>query len=59
MIAADGYTYERAAIEAWLSNNDTSPLTNLLLADKLLTPNHTLMAAMNVLLEHQLSAGRQ
>lgn len=50
VVAADGYSYERSAIEAWLSNKDTSPLTNLPLTDKVLVPNLTLMAAMRVVL---------
>ncbi|KAJ7565246.1 hypothetical protein O6H91_02G053500 [Diphasiastrum complanatum] len=29
VIAADGYTYEYAAIKQWLQEHDTSPLTNL------------------------------
>lgn len=53
VVAADGYTYERSAIEAWLSTKDTSPLTNLPLDDKVLYPNLTLMTAMKVVLgEH-------
>ena len=39
----DGQVYERAAIEAWLRNNDTSPITNETLL-KLLIPNHPLRA---------------
>ncbi len=38
----DGHTYERAAIESWLKNHDTSPLTNEKLASKILIPNHQL-----------------
>lgn len=53
VVASDGYTYERDAIEGWLSTKDTSPLTNLPLADKVVVPNLTLMAAMRVVLgEH-------
>ena len=53
VVAADGYTYERSAIEAWLFNKDTSPLTNLPLDDKVLYPNLTLITAMKVVLgEH-------
>ncbi|GFR50240.1 hypothetical protein Agub_g12426 [Astrephomene gubernaculifera] len=40
VLAADGNTYERIAIEAWLANHDTSPLTNQVLSTKLLTPNN-------------------
>lgn len=39
MIAADGFTYERSAIEAWLKNNDRSPMTNAVLPNKNLSPN--------------------
>lgn len=39
VIAADGHTYERSAIESWLKNNDTSPMTNALLPDKYLISN--------------------
>ena len=28
VIAADGFTYSRAAITAWLKRNNTSPMTN-------------------------------
>ncbi|XXG49135.1 hypothetical protein AAC387_Pa02g3401 [Persea americana] len=42
-IAADGFSYEREAIEAWVrSGHDTSPMTNLKLQHTRLTPNHTL-----------------
>lgn len=27
VIAADGHTYERAAMQAWLTQRDTSPVT--------------------------------
>lgn len=36
---ADGSTFERANIEEWLKKKDTSPLTNLNLKHKQLTPN--------------------
>lgn len=42
-LAADGFSYEFEAIEEWLrTGHDTSPMTNLRLNHKLLTPNHTL-----------------
>ncbi|GIL87020.1 hypothetical protein Vretifemale_15186 [Volvox reticuliferus] len=40
VVAADGNTYERLAITAWLEQHDTSPLTNEVLAHKGLTPNN-------------------
>ena len=36
---ADGHTYERASIEAWLRDHDVSPLTGETLQHKFLTPN--------------------
>ncbi|XP_058179617.1 putative U-box domain-containing protein 50 isoform X1 [Rhododendron vialii] len=41
-IAADGFSYELEAIEECLKIHDTSPVTNLKLKHKLLTPNQTL-----------------
>ncbi|CAF5222228.1 unnamed protein product, partial [Rotaria magnacalcarata] len=38
-VAADGFTYERTAIENWLKANDCSPMTNEKLAHKDLTSN--------------------
>uniref|UniRef100_H2LHA4 WD repeat, SAM and U-box domain-containing protein 1 n=1 Tax=Oryzias latipes TaxID=8090 RepID=H2LHA4_ORYLA len=47
VIAADGYSYEREAIESWIhTKNRTSPMTNLPLLTTLLTPNHTLKMAI-------------
>ena len=40
VFTADGHTYEKEAIEAWLATNHTSPKTGLVLKDKTLTPNH-------------------
>lgn len=45
-VAADGYTYDRKAIEEWLEQNDTSPMTNLPLPHKNLLPNYTLLSAI-------------
>ena len=39
VITAEGHSYERSAIEAWLENHDTSPITNAVLEHKDLTPN--------------------
>ncbi|XP_050381544.1 putative U-box domain-containing protein 50 [Argentina anserina] len=42
-VAADGFSYDREGIEKWLqSGHETSPLTNLKLEDKIITPNSTL-----------------
>eukprot|EP00262_Sarcandra_glabra_P014275 TRINITY_DN413_c0_g1_i1.p1 TRINITY_DN413_c0_g1~~TRINITY_DN413_c0_g1_i1.p1 ORF type:complete len:830 (-),score=143.23 TRINITY_DN413_c0_g1_i1:275-2764(-) len=45
-VAADGYSYERRAIEIWLSMNDKSPMTNLPFPNKNLIPNYTLLSAI-------------
>ncbi|KAI3458344.1 hypothetical protein Pfo_015007 [Paulownia fortunei] len=45
-VAADGYTYDRKAIEEWLEGNNTSPVTNLPLLNKSLIPNYTLLSAI-------------
>ena len=44
VVATDGHTYERAAIERWLTDHQTSPLTNAPLASKQLVPNLRLRA---------------
>ncbi|PRP78817.1 WD repeat, SAM and U-box domain-containing protein 1-like [Planoprotostelium fungivorum] len=46
VIATDGHTYERWAIEDWLRRSDTSPLTNLKLRGKDLVPNYALRQLM-------------
>ena len=46
VVLADGHSYERAAIQQWLdAGKRTSPMTNLRLAHRALTPNHTLRSA--------------
>ncbi|KAJ0909734.1 putative U box domain, Zinc finger, RING/FYVE/PHD-type [Helianthus annuus] len=45
-VAADGYTYDRSAIEQWLEESDSSPMTNLPLTSRSLTPNYTLLSAI-------------
>ena len=39
VVAMDGHTYERACIERWLLDHDTSPMTNLALPSKQVVPN--------------------
>ncbi len=41
-----GHTYERLAIEAWLANHKTSPMTDEPLLNKSLISNHALLAAI-------------
>lgn len=42
VLASDGVTYERAAIERWLAQNVTSPMTNTPLTSTDLIPNRAL-----------------
>ena len=51
MMAADGESYEKEYIEAWLVTRNTSPLTNELLTHKHLTPNKNLKRAIDELLD--------
>ncbi|XP_033843463.1 WD repeat, SAM and U-box domain-containing protein 1-like [Periophthalmus magnuspinnatus] len=47
VIAADGYSYEREAIESWIrGKTKTSPMTNLPLQTTLLIPNRSLKMAI-------------
>ncbi|THG06295.1 hypothetical protein TEA_010051 [Camellia sinensis var. sinensis] len=46
-VAADGYTYDRKAIQTWLEENDKSPMTNLPLPTRNLIPNYTLLSAIS------------
>jgi hypothetical protein len=40
VLASDGFTYERDAIEQWFESHDVSPTTSEPLDDKTLRPNH-------------------
>ena len=42
VIAADGHSYEREAIERWLLTHRTSPMTGAVLANPTVVPNHRL-----------------
>ena len=42
VIAADGHTYDRQAIETWLLTHDTSPKSGEVLSSSALVPNHNL-----------------
>ena len=42
VFTADGHTYERRAIEEWLTHQKTSPMTGEPLVHTHLTPNHSL-----------------
>ena len=47
-IAADGHTYELEAIEAWLEEHSTSPMTGKQLAHKRLVPNLLVRRVMSM-----------
>ncbi len=51
VVTADGHTYERAAIEAWLEQHDTSPLTNERLPHRQVVPNMLVRAQLLALRE--------
>ncbi|XP_064306958.1 WD repeat, SAM and U-box domain-containing protein 1 isoform X1 [Phalacrocorax carbo] len=54
VIAADGYSYEKEAMENWISTKrPSSPMTNLPLHSLTLTPNRTLKMAISRWLETQ------
>lgn len=44
-----GWTYERSAIEAWLQAHDTSPMTNDTMPNKVLIPNKSLRAVIQLI----------
>ena len=48
VIASDGHTYEREAIEKWLKNGrNVSPMTNAPMTSSVLLPNHNLKSAIS------------
>ena len=42
VVCACGNTFERSFIAAWLTTNDTSPVTGEVLPHKMLVPNHSM-----------------
>lgn len=42
VVCEDGHSYERGALEAWLRNHDTSPMSNARLNSTMVVPNHAL-----------------
>ncbi|KAH3761420.1 hypothetical protein Pelo_6819 [Pelomyxa schiedti] len=46
VVAADGYCYEKSAIEEWLSKHNTSPMTNSVLPNEALVVCHTLRTSI-------------
>ncbi|XP_078334670.1 WD repeat, SAM and U-box domain-containing protein 1-like isoform X2 [Crassostrea virginica] len=55
VMAEDGYTYERSAIQGWIDKGkDTSPMTSIPLKTKQLIPNRSL----KMLIQHYLESGK-
>ena len=53
--AADGFTYERASIEAWLRRGGaTSPMTGAPLDHPRLAPNLVVRSAIDIIRRRQL-----
>lgn len=50
VICADGFTYDRCSIEPWLTNHNTSPMTNIELPNKTLIPN---LALKEIIVEYK------
>jgi len=48
VMTSDGQTYERKAIEIWLRDHDTSPISNSKLPNKNLIPNFVIKKLVNV-----------
>ena len=59
LLGITGHTYERIAIEIWLQNHNTDPLTNLFLENKTLTPNRKLLAFIEEFLEYNLQSFKE
>jgi len=51
----DGHTYERGNIEHWLASHNTSPVTNAVLPNKTLRPNHALKSIIAEWQERQMA----
>lgn len=50
VVAADGHTYEKTALQEWLQQHNTSPVTGVTLAHTRLVPN---VLIRSVLARHQ------
>ena len=54
VIAADGHSYERAALEAWLAQHTTSPVTGLPLSHTRIVDNILIRTAIT---QHKTQQG--
>ena len=59
VLAADGYTYERKAMEQWMKVHGTSPKTGARLAHKNLTDNHTVKSLIHEWFERRRKAKKE
>jgi U-box domain len=59
VVAADGHSYERAAIARWLQTSDKSPLTGSILPHKELVPNYGLLSSLQEQAEAQRKTAPQ
>ena len=58
VLAADGHTYELIAIQRWMEKSDRSPMTNMKLPTRELTPNLEVRQKIQEWQEKQASRGR-
>jgi TPR repeat protein len=60
VLASDGHSYEKSAIEKWYQGHDTSPMTGVIVT-KALVPNYALKSQVNQWKKDQLfgKAGKQ
>lgn len=54
VVAMDGHTYERVAIERWLLRRDRSPMTGETLTSKQLIPNHAIRSMIIECVEEKI-----
>lgn len=59
VVDPEGHSYERQAIEKWLANHSTSPITRSPLSVDHLTPNRALKEAIQQLLQFQQEKRRK
>lgn len=53
VVAADGFCYEKSAIEEWFREHDTSPMTNLKVDHKILNPSYHIQKEIRDILEKE------
>ena len=56
VIASDGHSYEREAIQRWFQTHRTSPLTGRVMPNQDLIPNHRLRTLIQDMLQDMVSA---